>query len=127
MKSNKSCRSRLASCATKASIGGDQRLQFARVVRDGLLAKSLGYTGSGDKPQPFNGYYFRILTKQGEQAPGGAKDYVVGGKMTGGFAILGYPAEYRDSGIMTFMVGKGGPRLSKRFGRKDKRSRGNDH
>ena len=75
-------------------------------IRD--FAKAVGYTNAGDKPQPFNGYYFRILTKQGDQAPGGAKDYIVNGKMTGGFAALAYPAEYRNSGIMTFIIGKDG-------------------
>ncbi|MGA9586890.1 MAG: DUF2950 family protein, partial [Terracidiphilus sp.] len=72
----------------------------------GDFAKSIGYTNAGDKPQPFNGYYFRILTKQGEKAPGGAKDYIASGKMTGGFAVLAYPVEYRNSGIMTFVIGK---------------------
>jgi hypothetical protein len=75
-------------------------------VRD--FAKAVGYTNAGDKPQPFNGYYFRILTKQGDQAPGGAKDYIVNGMMTGGFAALAYPTEYRNSGIMTFIIGKDG-------------------
>jgi hypothetical protein len=74
----------------------------------GDFAKVAGYTNAGDKPQAFNGYYFRILTKQGDKAKGGAKNYVVNGKMTGGFAILAYPAEYRNSGIMTFVVGKDG-------------------
>jgi hypothetical protein len=72
----------------------------------GDFAKSVGYTSSGDKPQPFNGYYYRILTKQGDKAEGGAKDYLVNGRLTGGFAILAYPAEYRNSGIMTFIVGQ---------------------
>ena len=80
----------------------------------GDFAKAAGYTSTGDKPQPFDGYFFRILTKQGTKAPGGAKDYLVSGKMTGGFAILAYPAEYRNSGIMTFIVGKDGVVLSKR-------------
>ena len=75
-------------------------------VRD--FAKAAGYTNAGAKPQPFDGYYFRILTKQGDKAKGGAKDYIVNGKMTGGFAVLAYPAEYRDSGIMTFIVGRDG-------------------
>jgi hypothetical protein len=76
------------------------------VVRD--FAKAAGYTNSGNKPQPYNGYNFRILTKQGDKAPGGAMDYIVNGKMTGGFAALAYPAEYRNSGIMTFVIGKDG-------------------
>ena len=69
------------------------------------VAKALGYSHS-DKPQPFNGYYFRILTRQSDTANNGAKDYVQDGKMTGGFAVLAWPARYRNSGIMAFMVGK---------------------
>ncbi len=84
------------------------------------LAKAMGYTNAGQKPQPFNGYYFRILTKQGDKAPGGAKDYIVNGKMTGGFAVLAYPAEYRNSGIMTFIVGKDGTVYQKDLGEKTK-------
>jgi len=74
----------------------------------GDFAKAAGYTGTGNKPQPFNGYYFQVLTKQGDKAPGGGKDYIVNGKMTGGFAILAYPAEYRNSGIMTFIISSDG-------------------
>jgi hypothetical protein len=69
-------------------------------------------------PQPFGGYYFRILTKQGNTAKGGAKDYVVNGKMTGGFAILAYPAEYQNSGIMSFLVGTDGVVYEKDLGPK---------
>jgi hypothetical protein len=82
------------------------------------FAKAAGYTNGGDKPQPFNGYYFQILSKQGDQAPGGAKDYIVNGKMIGGFAVLAYPAEYRNSGIMTFLVGKDGVVYQKDLGEK---------
>ena len=57
---------------------------------------------------PFNGYYFRILTSQGPHASGGAKSYVVDGKMTLGFAFVAYPAEYRSSGVMTFIVSQSG-------------------
>ena len=57
---------------------------------------------------PFNGYFFRILTSQERHAPGGAKNYVVDGKMTAGFAFVAYPAEYRSSGVMTFIVNKSG-------------------
>jgi len=85
-------------------------------VRD--FAKAAGYTNAGDKPQPFDGYYFRILTKQGDKATGGAKDYIVNGRMTGGFAVVAYPAEYRNSGIMTFMVGKDGVVYQKDLGEK---------
>ena len=71
------------------------------------VAKALGYSPS-DKPQPFNGYYYRVLTRQGPSAKGGAKDYIGDGKLTGGFAVLAWPAKYRDSGITTFVVGKDG-------------------
>lgn len=70
-------------------------------------AKALGYSEAG-KSQPFNGYFYKILTQQGEEAKGGAKDYVVDGKLKGGFAVLAWPAKYRDSGVMTFLVGKDG-------------------
>jgi hypothetical protein len=84
----------------------------------GDFAKALGYSSAGDKPQPFNGYYYRILTKQGAAVKGGAKDYIVGGKMTGGFAILAYPVEYRNTGIMTFAIGKDGVIYQKDLGEK---------
>jgi Protein of unknown function (DUF2950) len=80
------------------------------------FAKALGYTNAGDKPQPFEGYYFRILTKQGDKAKGGARDYIENGKITGGFAVLAYPIEYRNSGIMTFIVGKDGVVYQKDLG-----------
>jgi hypothetical protein len=60
------------------------------------------------KPTPFHGYYYRVLRRQGEHARGGAQEYVVDGRMTGGFAILAWPAEYGRSGVMTFMANKHG-------------------
>jgi hypothetical protein len=57
---------------------------------------------------PYRGYYFHILTQQGKHAPGGAKSYIANGKMTEGFAFVAYPAEYRSSGVMTFIVGSDG-------------------
>jgi hypothetical protein len=80
------------------------------------FAKSAGYTSAGSNPQAFNGYYFRMLTKQGDKAPGGAKDYIVNGKMTGGYAFLAYPAQYRNSGIMTFVIGPDGVVYQKDLG-----------
>jgi hypothetical protein len=82
----------------------------------GDFAKAAGYANAGAAPQPFDGYFFRILTRQGSAAKGGARDYVVDGKMTGGFAVLAYPAVYRDSGIMTFMVGTDGVIYQKDLG-----------
>jgi hypothetical protein len=83
-------------------------------VRD--FARAAGYASAGTQPQPFNGYYFRILTQQGTQAKGGAKNYIVNDKMTGGFAILAYPVEYRNSGIMSFIVGPDGVVYQKDLG-----------
>ncbi len=65
---------------------------------------------------PFNGYFFRILTSQGPHAPGGAKNYIVNGKMTAGFAFIAYPAEYRSSGVKTFIINKSGTIYEKDLG-----------
>ncbi len=64
-----------------------------------------GYTKEQNgAPTPYHGYYYHILTRQGANAPGGAKSYIENGKMTKGFAFVAYPAEYRSSGVMTFIV-----------------------
>jgi len=78
-------------------------------------AASQGY-GVGKGPIPYHGYYFRILTEQGASAPGGEVDYVVRGKMIGGFALVAYPAEYRNSGVMTFVVNHTGDVFQKDLG-----------
>src|SRR5205823_4205690 len=78
-------------------------------------AKALGYS-SASKDQPFDGYYYKILTQQGDAAKGGARDYMAEGKLTGGFAVVAWPAKYRDSGIKTFMVGKDGTVCEKDLG-----------
>jgi len=70
----------------------------------------------GKKPVPYHGYYFHILKAQGPEAPGGAADYVVKGKMIGGFALVAYPALYRNSGVMTFIVNYEGKVLQKDLG-----------
>jgi len=69
-------------------------------------------------PTPFRGYYYHILTSQGENGPGGAKSYMVNGKMTKGFAFVAYPAEYRSSGVMTFIVNQDGVVYQKDLGQK---------
>ena len=66
---------------------------------------------------PYHGYYYKILTSQGADAPGGAYDYFVKGKMIGGFAVLAYPARYGASGIMSFMVNHEGVVYEKNLGR----------
>jgi hypothetical protein len=68
------------------------------------------------KNSPFFGYYFKILTKQGENAPGGKYDYIVNGNMIGGFALAAYPADYGVSGIMTFIINQQGVLYQKDLG-----------
>jgi hypothetical protein len=63
-----------------------------------------GYKKKKDGPTPYHGYFFRILTGQGKNAPGGAYSYVVKKKMVLGFGLVAFPAEYRNSGVMTFIV-----------------------
>src|ERR1051325_1458929 len=65
---------------------------------------------------PFTGYMFRILTKQGPHAPGGARSYIVDGKMSAGFAFVAYPVEYRSSGVKTFIVSESGTIYEKDLG-----------
>lgn len=78
-----------------------------------------GYAKNQDgAPTPYRGYYFHILTHQGKDAPGGAKSYIVNGKMTEGFAFVAYPAKYRSSGVMTFIVNEDGVVYEKDLGRK---------
>jgi hypothetical protein len=87
----------------------------------GLLA---AYSGSADGTRQqennsrLHGYYFRILTAQGKSASGGARSYLVNGQMTSGFAILAYPADYRSSGVMTFIVNQSGDVFQKDLGTK---------
>jgi len=79
-------------------------------------ATAEGYTRSTDKPTPFRGYYFRILTAQGANATGGERSYIVNGLMRNGFALVAFPAEYGKSGIMTFLVNQDGTVVEKDLG-----------
>jgi Protein of unknown function (DUF2950) len=77
-----------------------------------------GYVkGQNGPPTPYRGYLYHSLTSQGPSAPGGAKSYIVEGKMTQGFAFVAYPAEYRSSGVMTFIVGQDGVVYRKDLGK----------
>jgi len=73
---------------------------------------------AGGPRAPYQGYFFRLLTRQGPQAPGGAQDYVVQGRMIGGFALVAYPARYGNSGVMTFVVNQDGVVHEKNLGPK---------
>ena len=88
-------------------------LGAARAVREGYRPRK-----PGDKPSPFHGYFYRLLKTQGKNAPGGAYDYVVKGKMIGGFALVAYPSEYGASGVMTFIVNHDGVVYQKDLGAK---------
>ncbi|HUD26257.1 MAG TPA: DUF2950 domain-containing protein [Burkholderiaceae bacterium] len=85
-----------------------------------LIASAQAEGYEGDQPtlyhSPYHGYLYRILTRQGAHAPGGAKDYIVNGHMTAGFALVAYPARWGDSGIMTFMVNQEGVVFEKNLG-----------
>jgi hypothetical protein len=79
---------------------------IAEAVREGYALKADG-VGTTETPV-YHGYHFKMLTHQGEGAPGGASEYIVEGNMIGGFAVVAYPARYGNSGIMSFMIGHDG-------------------
>lgn len=125
---------------SSADRNGDGRLEYAQRFRsqpgktDGLYwpaadgkpesplgplavtASREGYKAQGGKRTPYHGYYFRILTGQGKDAPGGAYSYLAQGHMIGGFAVVAWPAKYGASGIMTFIVNQDGVVFEKNFG-----------
>jgi Protein of unknown function (DUF2950) len=126
-----------AGAAKPARVGGNavyaQRIISRPGKKDGLywpaqsgadesplgdLAASAAAEGyrAGQQRAPYHGYYYKVLTKQGPNAAGGALNYVVRGKMIGGFALVAYPAEYRNSGVMTFLVNHQGDVYEKDLG-----------
>lgn len=94
---------------------GETQSPLGPIVAQG---KSEGYQRKpSGAPIPYHGYYYRILTAQGKNAPGGAYSYLVKGKMIGGFAVVAYPAEYGNSGVMTFIVNHDGKVFQKDLGK----------
>ena len=87
--------------------------QFARARSEGYFKEA---ASDSIHSAPFHGYVYRLLTAQGPNAPGGAYDYLVAGKMIGGFALIAFPAEYGNSGVMTFIVNHEGVVYSKDLG-----------
>jgi hypothetical protein len=79
-------------------------------------ARAEGYRKKTAAPEPYHGYLFRILTAQGKDAPGGAQDYVVNGRMIGGFGLVATPARYGNSGVKTFIVNQDGVVYEKDIG-----------
>lgn len=96
-----------------AEVSGQPKSPLGPLI---AFASAQGLTVQPNQHQPFYGYYFAMLEKQGSDAKGGAKNYIAKGKMTGGFAVLAYPAQYRDSGIMTFILNQNGVLLQKDVG-----------
>ena len=94
---------------------GDAESPIGPLVAD---ARAEGYPAPPQNapPIPYHGYFFRILTRQGGHASGGAHDYVVQGHMIGGFALIAYPASWGDSGIMSFTVGPDGKVFERNLG-----------
>jgi len=95
---------------------GEEQSPLGELVAD---ARAEGYRKRGSKqgPIPYHGYYFRMLTRQGQHANGGAFDYVVKNNMIGGFALAAYPAAYGSSGVMTFVVNHEGVVYEKNLGK----------
>jgi len=82
-----------------------------------LIAEAAPYITGHKAGDPYRGYYFRILTQQGANAPGGAYNYVINGRMIAGFAMVAYPAQYGESGVMTFIVSHNGKLYERDLGK----------
>jgi hypothetical protein len=94
---------------------GQKRSPLGDLVAQ-AAAEGRPIAGKDAQPSPFHGYYFKILTAQGAAASGGAKSYVVKGDMSGGFALIAWPAQYDATGVMTFLVNQDGIVLEKDLG-----------
>jgi hypothetical protein len=81
-----------------------------------LVAENAAYLKGHSASDPFRGYHFRILARQGKNAPGGAYNYVINGRMLAGFAMVAYPADHGRSGVMTFLVNHNGEIYEKNLG-----------
>jgi hypothetical protein len=95
---------------------GEKRSPLGDLVAQAAAeGRQVGKDAAGQS-SPFHGYYFRILTAQGPDAPGGAQDYMVDGKMSRGFALVAWPATYDVTGVMTFLVNQEGTVREKDLG-----------
>ena len=104
------------------SVEGQPASPFGPLVAEAHAEGYVQHKGTG--PHPFHGYYFRILTRQGEAAPGGKINYLSDGKLTGGFALVAYPEHWDQSGIMTFIVNQDGKIFERNLGEKTSRIAG---
>jgi hypothetical protein len=96
-----------------SAASGEPESPLGPLVAQAAADRSAGATAA---PAPFHGYFFRILTEQGPHAAGGARGYVIDGHMTGGFAFLAFPAEYRKTGVMSFIINQDGDLFQKDLG-----------
>ena len=87
-----------------SSTPGKRDGLYSTDLQQSLVTKAFAAAAAASKPEPYHGYYFRVLQSQGPAANGGAVDYMVKGKMIGGFALVAWPAEYGVSGVQTFIV-----------------------
>jgi hypothetical protein len=99
-----------------ASSAGKHDGLYSEDASQYLVPKRFVTAASASKPEPYHGYYFRVLKSQGPAARGGAFDYVVRGKMIGGFALVAWPAEYGVSGVQTFIINHEGLLYGKDLG-----------
>ena len=101
------------------SAANEPASPFGPLVAEAHAEGYVSNTSTG--PHPFHGYYFRILTRQGKAAPGGKKDYLSHGSLTGGFALVAYPEHWDQSGIMTFIIAQDGKVFQRNLGEKTSR------
>lgn len=99
------------------SAPGQPESPFGPLVAE-ARAEGYGLKGTAEKPTPYHGYYYRILTRQGPAAPGGKYDYIINGHMIAGFGLVAFPADYGNSGVMTFIVSHQGRIYQKDLGTK---------
>ena len=111
----RSCPARRAS--TTGCIGPTMLRRARRQARSDPWSRKAATIPGPRRGDPYRGYHFRILTRQGKNAPGGAYSYVINGRMIAGFAMVAYPAEYGESGVMTFIVNQNGKVYQKDLGK----------
>jgi hypothetical protein len=97
-----------------APVQNEKASPFGPFVAEAQTDGNIYTAGKG--PQPYHGYFFKILTRQGESAPGGKKNYMSSGNLAGGFALVAYPENWDRSGIMTFIINQDGHIFQQNFG-----------
>jgi len=98
-----------------ARLRGENPSPFGPFVAD---ASAEGYKKQAGNPTPYHGYRYKVLTAQGPEAPGGAFSYLVNGNMVAGYALVAWPADYGNNGIVTFVVNSNGILYEKDLGEK---------